>query len=124
MNSDSESIEKNEITLFGIAASPGVAHGPIFRFLHQEVEVLNYEVKKEDQPLEIERFKDALRETHDQIQEIRKGVAKNLGEKEAGIFDAHLLVLEDKALIDDVEKEIQTTGDNVEQCLHLSLIHI
>ena len=118
MNSDSESKQKNEITLFGIAASPGVAHGPIFRFLHQEVEVLNYEVKKEDQPLEIERFKDALTETHDQIQEIRKGVAKNLGEKEAGIFDAHLLVLEDKALIDDVEKEIQTTGDNVEQCLH------
>ena len=45
MNSDSESKQKNEITLFGIAASPGVAHGPIFRFLHQEVEVLNYEVK-------------------------------------------------------------------------------
>ena len=33
-------------------------------------------LKKEDQPLEIERFKDALTETHNQIQEIRKGVAK------------------------------------------------
>ena len=31
-------------------------------------------------------------------------MAKNLGEKEAGIFDAHLMVLEDKALIDDVVK--------------------
>ena len=49
---------------------------------------------------------------------MRDGVAKNLGEKEAGIFDAHLMVLEDKALIDDVEKEIRSTGDNVEQCLH------
>ena len=109
---------KDEITLFGIPASPGVAHGQVFRFLHEEVEVLNYEVKEEDHPKEIARFKDALNITCKQIQEIREGVAKNLGEKEAGIFDAHLMVLEDKALIDDVEKEIRTTGDNVEQCLH------
>lgn len=109
---------KDEITLFGIPASPGVAHGQVFRFLHEELEVLNYEVKEEDHPKEIARFKDALNVTCKQIQEIREGVSKNLGEKEAGIFDAHLMVLEDKALIDDVEKEIRTTGDNVEQCLH------
>lgn len=109
---------KDEITLFGIPASPGVAHGQVFRFLHEEVEVLNYAVKEADHPQEIARFKEALSITHDQIKEIREGVAKNLGEKEAGIFDAHLMVLEDKALIDDVEKEIHSTGDNVEQCLY------
>ena len=113
-----KAVPKDEITLFGIPASPGVAHGQVFRFLHEEVEVLNYEVKEEDHPKEIARFKEALNITYEQIQEIREGVAKNLGEKEAGIFDAHLMVLEDKALIDDVEKEIRTTGDNVEQCLH------
>lgn len=113
-----KSVPKDEITLFGIPASPGVAHGQVFRFLHEEVEVLNYEVKEEDHPKEIARYKEALNITYKQIQEIRGGVAKNLGEKEAGIFDAHLMVLEDKALIDDVEKEIRTTGDNVEQCLY------
>ena len=118
MDDDVKLTTKDERTLFGIPASPGVAHGQVFRFLHEEVEVLNYEVKKEDHPQEIARFKDALRVTHNQIQEVREGVAKNLGEKEAGIFDAHLMVLEDKALIDDVENEIKTTGDNVEQCLH------
>mgnify|MGYP001403876021 CR=1 FL=1 len=118
MDNDVKAVPKDEITLFGIPASPGVAHGQVFRFLHEEVEVLNYEVKEEDHPKEIARFKEALNITYEQIQEIREGVAKNLGEKEAGIFDAHLMVLEDKALIDDVEKEIRTTGDNVEQCLH------
>ena len=113
-----KSSSKEEITLFGIPASPGVSHGQVFRFLHEEVEVLNYEVKEEDHPLEIARFKEALSITSDQIKEVREGVAKNLGEKEAGIFDAHLMVLEDKALIDDVEKEIRSTGDNVEQCLY------
>ena len=118
MDDDVITSPKDEITLFGIPASPGVAHGQVFRFLHEEVEVLNYEVKKEDQPKEIVRFKEALSITSEQIKEVRDGVAKNLGEKEAGIFDAHLMVLEDKALIDDVEKEIRSTGDNVEQCLH------
>jgi len=118
MDDDLEPSTKDEITLFGIPASPGVAHGQVFRFLHEELEVLNYEVKEEDHPKEISRFKEALRITYDQIKEVREGVAKNLGEKEAGIFDAHLMVLEDKALIDDVEKEIRSTGDNVEQCLY------
>ena len=36
--------------------------------------------------------------TKAEISEIREDVAKNLGEKEAGIFDAHKLVLEDRAL--------------------------
>ena len=118
MDDDVKTLPKDEITLFGIPASPGVAHGQVFRFLHEEVEVLNYEVKEEDHPKEIARFKEALSITSEQIKEVRQEVAKNLGEKEAGIFDAHLMVLEDKALIDDVEKEIRSTGDNVEQCLH------
>ena len=92
MDDDLEPSTKDEITLFGIPASPGVAHGQVFRFLHEELEVLNYEVKEEDQPKEISRFKEALRITYDQIKEVREGVAKNLGEKEAGIFDAHLMV--------------------------------
>ena len=110
MDDDVKPTEKVEITLFGIPASPGVAHGQVFRFLHEEVEVLNYEVKEEDHPQEIARLKEALKITSDQIKEVREEVAKNLGEKEAGIFDAHLMVLEDKALIDDVEKEIRSTG--------------
>ena len=53
----------------------------------------------------------ALQETHSQISQIREGVAKNLGQKEAGIFDAHLLVLEDKAFIDDIELELGKSED-------------
>ena len=41
MDDDLEPSIKDEITLFGIPASPGVAHGQVFRFLHEELEVLN-----------------------------------------------------------------------------------
>ena len=107
-----------EIVLYGIPGSPGVSHGPVFRFLHGDVEVPQYQVSELEQASELDRFKDALSITRTQIEEIRKEVAKNLGEKEAGIFDAHLLVLEDKALFDDIDKEIKKTGDNIEQCVY------
>ena len=118
--SEMSSVDKRskELMLFGIPASPGIAHGPVFRFLHQAVEVLSYQVEASAQEEEISRFMNALEQTKDQVRQIRDDVAKNLGEKEAGIFDAHMLVLEDKALIDDVCKEVKESGDNVEQCVY------
>ena len=107
-----------EIVLYGIPGSPGVSHGQVFRFLHGNVEVPQYQVSVSEQEAELGRFRDAIEITRSQIEEIRKEVAKNLGEKEAGIFDAHIMVLEDQALLDDIAKEISETGDNIEQCVH------
>ena len=113
-----EENQRKELVLHGIAASPGVAHGPAFLFVHGEVEVPKYAVSADSQDAEIKRFEEALLLTRQQIERIRSDVAENLGEEEAAIFDAHVLVLEDQALIDDVVEQIRETGDNVEQCLH------
>ena len=113
-----EEPHRREVVLHGIAASPGVAHGRVFRFLHDEVEVPRYEVEQEDWDAEVTRFEEALLETRSQVKAIRADVAKSLGEEEAAIFDAHVLVLEDKALIDDVVRLVRETGENVEHCLH------
>ena len=48
-----EKTEKSELMLFGIPASPGIAHGRVFRFLHDEVQVATYEVSESDQEEEI-----------------------------------------------------------------------
>jgi len=48
--------------------------------------------------------------TRQQVQKIRDEVEKNLGPDEAAIFDAHLLVLEDQALISETIREFETTG--------------
>ena len=76
------SLTKKEIVLFGIAGSPGIAHGPVFRFLHGDVQVPNYQIKESERESEFNRFKAAVKTTHDQITEIRKAVSINLGEKE------------------------------------------
>ncbi|MEM1223065.1 MAG: phosphoenolpyruvate--protein phosphotransferase [Verrucomicrobiota bacterium] len=109
-------LSNDEVILDGIAASPGIAHGPAFVYLRGDLEVPSYELKEEAVEGEITRFEEALLETRREISEVRDKVAGSLGEGEARIFDAHLLVLEDCALIDEVISAIRTTKRNVEHC--------
>ncbi len=103
-----------EIRLKGIAAAPGVGHGPVYVLL-QGMGIVACE-KANDQEAEIRRFEEALHATRLEIAKLRQEVVERLGESEAAIFDAHLLVLEDVALIDDVAKEVRKTGFNIEFC--------
>ncbi len=108
--------ESKEIILNGIPAAPGVVHGPAFVFKHEEVDVPVYRVPAERQEEEKNRFEKALLETRSQILKIRQQIQRKIGEAEAQIFDAHLLVLEDKALIDETISELESTGNNIEHC--------
>jgi phosphotransferase system enzyme I (PtsI) len=107
---------KTEITYKGIAASPGVAHGPTFVYLQKELEIPLYVVEPEKRTHEIKRFENALTETRMQISKVRAEVAAKLGEDEAQIFDAHLLVLEDRALIEETISEHHESGYNIDYC--------
>ena len=109
---------KTEVILQGISASPGIALGPAFVYRKAELEVPEYQISPEKQAGEIERFNEALMTTRGQISSIRDQVEKNLGSEEAQIFDAHLMVLEDQALISETEREMETTGKNVEACFN------
>src|SRR5271154_2099562 len=94
-----ESRAKTELIVQGISASQGIAYGQIFVYLQSEVEVPNYQVDPGKRIEEISRFDKALVVTRQQIAKIQSEVEKNLGAEESLIFDAHLLVLEDQALI-------------------------
>lgn len=118
MSSDSSSraYARDERVFHGVAASPGLVHGPAFVFLQKELEVPVYGVVPEKQALEIERFGEAIKKTREQIRELRDKVYRRLGENEAQIFDAHLLVLEDKALVDETIGEHRESSFNIEYC--------
>ncbi|MSR72196.1 MAG: phosphoenolpyruvate--protein phosphotransferase [Opitutia bacterium] len=103
-----------EIRLKGIAAAPGVGRGPVY--LLQKGLPLATCVKVVDPDAEIRRFEEALIATRHEITHLRDKVVGELGESEAAIFDAHLLVLEDVALVDEVIKQVRLTGFNIEFC--------
>lgn len=107
----------------GIAASPGVAHGPAFIFQRKELDIPRYQVPPEKREEEIARFEASLLVTRRQISAIRAEIEEKLGEDEAQIFDAHQLVLEDRALIEETEREVLESGLNIEQCFHKVASH-
>ena len=107
-----------ELVVQGIAASKGIAYGQVFIYIQSNVEVPNYNVGAEKRIEEISRFEQALLVTRQQVQKIQSEVAKNLGSEEAAIFDAHLLVLEDQALISETIREFEETAKNIETCFN------
>ena len=102
----------------GISASQGIAYGQIFLYLQSDVQVPNYQVDADKRIDEVARFEKALLVTRQQIAKIQSEVEKNLGATEALIFDAHLLVLEDQALISETIREFESTGNNIETCFN------
>ncbi|MEI8089228.1 MAG: phosphoenolpyruvate--protein phosphotransferase [Opitutaceae bacterium] len=116
MSSDSRN--QQEIVVQGISASQGIAYGTVFVYLQSDVEVPSYQVDLEKRIEEIARFDQALLTTRQQIAKIQDEVEKNLGKEEALIFDAHLLVLEDQALIGETIREFEKSGSNIETCFN------
>lgn len=112
----SEQTFTEEIIIEGIAASPGVAHGTALLYLQRELDVPCYDLKPEAVDGEMERFDQAILRTREEITTVRNKVAASLSEGEARIFDAHLMVLEDSALLDEVNTELRTTNKNIESC--------
>ncbi|MDD2706538.1 MAG: phosphoenolpyruvate--protein phosphotransferase [Verrucomicrobiae bacterium] len=98
----------------GIGASPGIITGKVFVYGRDEVAVVQKEIRGEDVGSEIGRFEQALLLTRQQLQEIQKRIIEDLGENDGAIFDAHLLVLDDPSLIDEVVRRIQEEHQNVE----------
>lgn len=107
-----------ELIFQGVAASPGIACGPAYLFLQKELDVPHFEIPASERDSEIQRFEEALLATRQEISGLRAEVADKLGEEEAQIFDAHMLVLEDRALIEEVIREHAETGFNIEYCFN------
>src|SRR5439155_26955885 len=80
--------------------------------------VPHHEISEAEVTQEIQRFEQALVKTRGEIQEVQRKVGEKMGAKDARIFDAHLLVLDDPTLIDEVTRAIQEQKVNVEHAFH------
>ena len=107
-----------EIVVEGIPASQGIAYGQVFLYVQKDLDLPQYQIEPHRRVEEIARFERALVDTRKEIGRVKAEVAKNLGEDEARIFDAHQLVLEDQALITETIREMENTGLNIEACFH------
>ncbi|HEY6070621.1 MAG TPA: phosphoenolpyruvate--protein phosphotransferase [Chthoniobacterales bacterium] len=103
-----------EIRFQGVGVSPGLAHGIIHVVRDDLDDVVRYHIEPAQIGNEIARFEAALVQTRVQILEMQQKIAEAIGAKDAAIFDAHLLVVEDRTLIDEVLRRLEAERCNVE----------
>ena len=107
-----------ETTWQGLGVSPGVAEADVLVHWRNEEEIPRRDITVEDIPGEIARFEGALIATRHELLEIQQKIAGAIGAKDAGIFDAHLLVVEDRTLIDEALRGLERDLHNIEYVFH------
>src|SRR4051794_18661894 len=111
--------DSGERVLKGIPVSAGVCHGKAFLLRKPELSIPQHEVAESDVPNQVHRFEQALVATRQEILDVQRQVTNALGAKDASIFEAHLLVLEDPTLIESVTNLIQQKRTTAESAFHL-----
>ncbi|MEV4706438.1 phosphoenolpyruvate--protein phosphotransferase [Actinoplanes sp. NPDC049316] len=90
----------------GVPASPGIAVGPVRHATSVEPELPDEPFRGPEQ--EWSRIAEAIATVGRELQRVRAATAREAGEGHAAIFDAHLLMLEDADLLDDVRTRIDS----------------
>ncbi|MFR4286479.1 MAG: phosphoenolpyruvate--protein phosphotransferase [Enterococcus italicus] len=101
--------------LKGIAASDGVAVAKAYLLVQPDLSFSKVSVSDTD--AEEKRLDEALAKSTQDLQFIRDKAAKTLGEAEAQVFDAHLMVLSDPELIGQIKQNITDNKVNAESAL-------
>ena len=100
----------------GTGASPGIALGKALVIEHSELVIERKSIENVD--IEIEKLQNALTISKEELTKVKEKALQELGEHEAEIFEAHLLVLEDPELIDSAISKIRDEKVNAEYALN------
>ncbi|MCL5019552.1 MAG: phosphoenolpyruvate--protein phosphotransferase, partial [Patescibacteria group bacterium] len=86
--------------LDGIPASPGVAIGKVMLLDQDRIELQERTLSSEEVEAEVSSFLQAIRDTVHDLHEIKNKVSIDLGSKQGAIFETHLMIIQDKYLVD------------------------
>ena len=103
-----------ELVLRGIPVSAGICHGKVLVLDRSATNIPRRSIEENEIQGEIDRFQRALIDTRHEILDVQRRVSDAMGAQDASIFEAHLLVLEDHTLVDEVLKNIREQHENVE----------
>ena len=101
-------------SLKGIPAAPGVAMGKALFFDSESLAVPRRAITEDQISSEVLRLEEALIKTRHQILTIQKRLSEDLGQEHAEILNAHLLVLEDQSLREEIIHGLKQQRLNVE----------
>lgn len=114
-----EPSRKGERVYRGLPVSAGVCRGKILVLNKPRSGVARRDIGEAQVADEIQRLSHALSQTRQQVLEVQRQVKAGLGDAEGGIFDAHLLVLEDPVLIEEVTRIVRREKVNAEYAFNV-----
>jgi phosphotransferase system enzyme I (PtsI) len=96
------------LLLKGIVASQGIAIGKVFLVNQDHLELSHYTIATNKEiEKEINRFKKAIEESQSQLLRAKKDINKKKFKEAQYIIDTHILLLQDKVLMDNTIKIIK-----------------
>jgi phosphotransferase system enzyme I (PtsI) len=107
-----------EVIYEGIPASPGIAIAPVHVIARGFSAPEVYEIEEAEVPREQERFRAAVEITKRQLLELQSRLEDLAGENEGGIFEAHVMMLEDRAVVERVLAAIANRLQNAEYAFY------
>lgn len=122
MSFDELTLNRSKNRIFkGIAAAPGYVIGPVYVYQKEEIEIfpsVSLDIDYELSALEfaIEKSKKELRKVIDLSEQ-------RLNERITGIFEAHLLILEDEQLLKSIYEKIQNQRHSAEYAVESEFQH-
>lgn len=102
-------------TLKGIAASDGIAVAPAYLLVEPDLSFSKTNVG--DVEGELARYHEAIKVSTAEVEKIRDSAKTSLGEEEAQVFEAHLMILNDPEFTGAIETEIKEQKINSEAAL-------
>jgi phosphoenolpyruvate-protein phosphotransferase (PTS system enzyme I) len=106
------------LMLQGIGVSPGVATGPAHILKTEDDRFVERRIAEDEIPREIARFEDSLIATRAQLHEIQRALSEAMDQESASIFDAHLLVVDDRSFVEEVIRSLEQHRVNAEGAVH------
>jgi len=103
-----------EERLEGIGVSPGVAIGAAFLVDDPRGRIVRMYLPQGEEDAEVERFRTAVRLSQQQLEDAKQRLREALGDHNAYILDAHLLMLQDRGLGQQIESFIRDNRANAE----------
>jgi phosphotransferase system enzyme I (PtsI) len=106
--------KSNEIILTGLKVSPGICIGKAYIVDHEGVDVVEkYLITSQDLQHEIQRFKNAVKKTGDDLQLLIKDSSEAV-QKHAYIVESHMMLLRDKNFYDKIIETCEKERVNAE----------
>jgi phosphotransferase system enzyme I (PtsI) len=113
-----EAPNNGERTFQGIPVSTGICRGKLVVLGRERLAIHKRALPDAELTEEVNRLERALVQTRHQLLDVQRKVSAAMGAQEGSIFDAHLLVLEDRTLLDEVVRMIQKDKVNAEHAFH------